>query len=45
VVIATDLDAKELPPGLTLPELREKLADRAKGAAGLIGVFVNPYPN
>jgi Raf kinase inhibitor-like YbhB/YbcL family protein len=44
VVIATDLDAKELPPGLTLPELWEKLSGHAKGSAGLVGLFVNPYP-
>jgi Raf kinase inhibitor-like YbhB/YbcL family protein len=44
VVIATDLDAKELPPGLTLPEVWEKLAGHTKAAAGLVGRFVNPYP-
>ena len=42
MVIATDLDAKELPPGLTLPELQAKLAGHAKGAAGLVGLFVKP---
>ncbi|HEY4266228.1 MAG TPA: YbhB/YbcL family Raf kinase inhibitor-like protein [Micropepsaceae bacterium] len=41
-VIATDLDPKELPPGLTLPELDAKLAGHAKGAAGLVGLFVKP---
>jgi hypothetical protein len=45
VIIATDLDPKELPPGLTLPELWEKLNGHAKGAAGMVGLFVNPYPN
>ncbi|WP_158816385.1 YbhB/YbcL family Raf kinase inhibitor-like protein [Methylocapsa sp. S129] len=45
VVIATDLDAKELPPGLTMPELWARLTGRTKGAAGLVGLFVNPYPN
>jgi hypothetical protein len=45
VVIATDLDVKELPPGLTLPELWEKLNGHAKGAAGMVGLFANPYPN
>lgn len=45
VVIATDLDAKELAPGLTLPELWAKLEGHAKAAAGLVGLFVNPYPN
>ena len=42
MVIATDLDAKELPPGLTLPELQAKLAGHTKGAAGLVGLFVKP---
>ena len=42
VLIATDLDPKALPPGLTLPEFREKLEGHAKGAAGLVGLFVKP---
>jgi Raf kinase inhibitor-like YbhB/YbcL family protein len=48
VVIATDLDPKELPPGLTREEFLAKLAppapamSHAKGAAGLIGLFVKP---
>jgi Raf kinase inhibitor-like YbhB/YbcL family protein len=41
-VIATDLDPKELPPGLTLPELEGKLNGHVKGAAGLVGLFVKP---
>ena len=41
-IIATDLDPKELPPGLTLPELDQKLAGHAKGAAGLVGLFTHP---
>ena len=41
-IIATDLDPKELAPGLTLPELEAKLAGHAKGAAGLVGLFVKP---
>ena len=49
-VIATDLDPKELPPGLTLPEFEAKLAanpapgkqSHALGAAGLVGLFVKP---
>jgi Raf kinase inhibitor-like YbhB/YbcL family protein len=44
IVIATDLDPKALAPGLTLPELWERLAGHAKGAAGLVGLFANPYP-
>ena len=42
MVISTDLDTKALPPGLTLPELQEKLAGHVKGAAGLVGLFVKP---
>ena len=42
VVIATDLDPKALPPGLTYPELMEKLEGHAKRAAGIIGRFVAP---
>jgi hypothetical protein len=41
-IIATDLDPKELPPGLTLPELETKLNGHVKGAAGLVGLFVKP---
>src|SRR6267378_838017 len=41
-IIATDLDPKELQPGLTLPELEAKLAGHTKGAAGLVGLFVKP---
>jgi Raf kinase inhibitor-like YbhB/YbcL family protein len=41
-IIATDLDPKELPPGLTLPELEAKLNGHVKGAAGLVGLFVKP---
>lgn len=48
VVIATDLDPKELPAGLTREEFLAKLAPPApapnhgKGAAGLVGLFVKP---
>ncbi len=48
VVIATDLDPKELPAGLTREEFLAKLAppapapSHAKGSAGLIGLFVKP---
>jgi Raf kinase inhibitor-like YbhB/YbcL family protein len=48
VVIATDLDPKELPPGLTREEFLAKLAPPApapnhgKGSAGLVGLFVKP---
>jgi Raf kinase inhibitor-like YbhB/YbcL family protein len=48
VLVATDLDPTELPPGLTKDELTAKLvppapaASHAKGSAGLVGLFVNP---
>jgi Raf kinase inhibitor-like YbhB/YbcL family protein len=41
-LIATDLDAKALPPGLTKAELMQKLEGHAKGGTGLIGLFKNP---
>jgi Raf kinase inhibitor-like YbhB/YbcL family protein len=49
VLVATDLDPKELPPGLTHDEVTAKIAPNngapvhAKGSAGLIGLFVNPW--
>jgi Raf kinase inhibitor-like YbhB/YbcL family protein len=47
VLIATDLEAKELPPGLTKDEVTAKIvpqggASRAKGSAGIVGLFVKP---
>jgi hypothetical protein len=41
-VIATDLDPKALPPGLSLNELQSKLAGHTKGAAALVGLFAKP---
>ena len=47
-LIATDLEPKELAPGLTRPELTDKLvpasgpAPHIKGAAGIVGLFVKP---
>src|SRR5258706_4559362 len=41
-LIATDLEPKELPPGLTLDELQSKLAGHTKGAAALVGLFAKP---
>jgi Raf kinase inhibitor-like YbhB/YbcL family protein len=38
-LIATDLDPKELPPGLTRDELLAKLQGHTKGSAGLVGLF------
>jgi Raf kinase inhibitor-like YbhB/YbcL family protein len=42
ILIATDLEPTELPPGLTRDELYAKLTGHAKGATGLIGLFGNP---
>ena len=47
VVIATDLDPKELAPGLTREELTPKIVpasgpSHAKGSAGIVGLFVKP---
>jgi Raf kinase inhibitor-like YbhB/YbcL family protein len=42
VLIATDLDPKALPAGLTKPELFEKLNGHVKGSTGIIGLFKNP---
>jgi Raf kinase inhibitor-like YbhB/YbcL family protein len=42
LIISTDLEPKELPAGLTLPELQAKLNGKVKGAAGLVGLFVKP---
>ena len=48
ILIATDLDPKELPPGLTREEFLAKLvpaapaASHAKGTTGLVGLFVKP---
>ncbi|MEH2483103.1 Raf kinase inhibitor-like YbhB/YbcL family protein [Nitrobacteraceae bacterium AZCC 2146] len=41
-LIATDLDAKDLPAGLTREQLLAKLEGHAKGATGLVGLFVHP---
>ena len=42
ILIATDLEPKELPPGLTRDELLAKLTGRTKGTTGLIGLFIKP---
>ena len=47
VVIATDFEVKELAPGLTREDFLAKLVpqggmSRAKGSAGLVGLFVKP---
>jgi len=43
--MATDLEPAALPPGLSAQDLSARLAGHRKGAAGLVGEFVNPYPN
>jgi Raf kinase inhibitor-like YbhB/YbcL family protein len=46
VLIATDFDPKELPPGLTRDELTAKFGPapaHLKGVTGMVGLFVNPY--
>jgi Raf kinase inhibitor-like YbhB/YbcL family protein len=47
VVIGTDFEVKELAPGLTREDFLAKLVpqggtSRAKGSAGLVGLFVKP---
>ena len=42
VMVATDLDPKALPAGLTHPELLAKLDGHVKGSAGLVGLFKKP---
>jgi Raf kinase inhibitor-like YbhB/YbcL family protein len=42
VMIASDLDAKALPAGLTKDELTAKLDGHVKGAAGLVALFKKP---
>jgi Raf kinase inhibitor-like YbhB/YbcL family protein len=48
VLVATDLDPKDLPAGLTRDELLPKLVppapapSHAKGSAGIVGLFVKP---
>jgi Raf kinase inhibitor-like YbhB/YbcL family protein len=46
VLIATDFEPKELPPGLTRDEVIAKFGPppaHLKGATGLVGLFVNPW--
>jgi Raf kinase inhibitor-like YbhB/YbcL family protein len=49
VLVATDLEPKELPPGLTKEEVTVKIAPfdsaqprREKGSVGIIGLFAKP---
>ena len=43
-LVATDLDPKALPPGLTYAELREKLKGHRLAESSIVGTYVNPYP-
>jgi Raf kinase inhibitor-like YbhB/YbcL family protein len=49
VLVATDFSPTDLPPGLTHDEVTTKLASpgqppaHSKGAANLVGLFVNPW--
>jgi Raf kinase inhibitor-like YbhB/YbcL family protein len=48
VLIATDFDPKDMPPGLTRDEVIAKFGPpptHLKGVAGLVGLFVNPWHN
>jgi Raf kinase inhibitor-like YbhB/YbcL family protein len=48
ILVATDFDPKDLPPGLTREELLAKIVppapapSHAKGTAGLVGQFMHP---
>ena len=47
VLVATDFEPAELPPGLTKDEVTAKIVPagtppRAKGSAGMVGLFVKP---
>ena len=41
-IIATDLDPKELPPGLTWEDLQMRIKEHMKDSAALMGTFVRP---
>jgi Raf kinase inhibitor-like YbhB/YbcL family protein len=46
ILIATDFEPKELPPGLTRDEVIAKFGPppaHVKGSTGLVGLFVNPW--
>jgi Raf kinase inhibitor-like YbhB/YbcL family protein len=46
VLIATDFDPKELPPGLAREQVIEKFGPppaHVKGVTGMVGLFVNPW--
>jgi Raf kinase inhibitor-like YbhB/YbcL family protein len=46
VLVATDFDPKDMPPGLTRDEVIAKFGPppaHVKGSTGLVGLFVNPW--
>jgi hypothetical protein len=46
ILIATDFDPKELPPGLTRDDVIAKFGPppaHLKGTTGMVGLFVNPW--
>jgi Raf kinase inhibitor-like YbhB/YbcL family protein len=43
-IVATDLSQKDLPPGLTFAELREKLKGHRMVESSIVGRYANPYP-
>lgn len=46
ILIATDFDPKDLPPGLTRDEVIAKFGTpsaHVKGSTGMVGLFVNPW--
>ena len=48
VLIATDFDPKDIPPGWTRDEVIAKFGPppaHVKGVSGLVGLFVNPWHN
>jgi len=48
VLIATDFDPKDMPPGLTRDDVIAKFGAppaHVKSVAGLVGLFVNPWHN
>lgn len=43
VLLATDLDPKALPAGLSRVDLVDKLKGHVKGTSSIVGLFKNPY--
>src|ERR1700680_4087699 len=41
-IISTDLDPKDLPPGLTLQEVEGRLRGHTEQASALVGTFIRP---